>query len=461
MASLSFHGAAGTVTGSRFLLEAFGRQLLVDAGLFQGLKELRQRNWEAPRFDPGALGAVVLTHAHIDHSGWLPRLERLGFRGAVHCTPATAELVRLLLRDSAAIQEEDAEYANKKGYSKHRPALPLYTVADAEAVCRRLRTVDYGEWFEPSRGVRCRYHQAGHIVGSAQVECHVDEGRGVKRLLFSGDVGRYDAPLVPDPAPPPACDLLVVESTYGDRLHSKLGPGDALAGVLKRAVERRGTVLIPSFAVGRAQQLIVVLRALMKSGEAPEMAIHLDSPMAIEATEIYRRHAEEDGLEAVAFGKASGPLFGRGVYLHSTRDESLRLNALAGPRVILSSSGMLAGGRVLHHLRRLLPDPANAIVLAGYQAEGTRGRLLQNGARTLRMHGQDLPVLARVEGVPGMSGHADADELVRWLRGMPAPPAQTCVVHGEPDAARAFAQRLNGELAFPAKVVGHLEEVTW
>ncbi len=461
MASLSFHGAAGTVTGSRFLLQALGRRMLIDAGLYQGLKELRLRNWAEPAFAPSSLGAVVLTHAHIDHSGWLPRLERLGFRGTVFCTPATAELVHLLLRDSAAIQEEDAEYANRKGYSKHHPALPLYTVADAVAVCRRVRAVDYGEWFEPLRGVRCRYHQAGHIVGSAQVECEVDEGRGAKRLLFSGDVGRYDAPLVPDPAPPPACDLLVVESTYGDRLHPPAGPNEALAGVLRRAVERRGIVLIPAFAVGRAQQLIVVLRDLMKRGEAPEMAIHLDSPMAIEATEIYRRYAEEDGLEAVAFSAASGPLFGRGVYLHATRDESLRLNHLAGPRVILSSSGMLAGGRVLHHLRRLLIDPAHAIVLSGYQADGTRGRALQNGARTLRMHGQDLPVLARVEQVPGMSGHADSDELVRWLRGMPAPPQQTYVVHGEPDAARAFAARLNDELAFPAHVAAHLEEVAW
>ncbi len=461
MASLSFHGAAGTVTGSRFLLEAHDRRLLIDAGLFQGLKPLRLRNWEPPSFDPAALAAVVLTHAHIDHSGWLPRLERLGFRGPVWCTPATADLARLLLRDSAALQEEDAEYANRKGYSKHHPALPLYTVADAEAVSRRLRTFDYGVWFEPLRGVSCRFHQAGHIIGSAQVECVVDEGHGKRRLLFSGDVGRYNAPLVPDPEVPPACDLLIVESTYGDRLHPTEGPGPSFAQILHRAVERRGVVLIPAFAVGRAQQLMVILRELMRSGQAPELAIHLDSPMAVEATRIYQTFAEESGLEAVEFSKASGPLFGSGVYLHSTRDESMRLNSLAGPRIIISSSGMLAGGRVLHHLRRLLPDPANAIVISGYQADGTRGRLLKNGARTLRMHGQDIPVLARVEEVPGLSGHADSDELIRWLRGMPAPPQQSFVVHGESASASAFVKRLETELHFPAHAAVHLERVEW
>lgn len=461
MASLSFHGAAGTVTGSRFLLEAGGRSLLFDCGMFQGLKELRLRNWSAPAFAPGALDAVVLTHAHIDHSGWLPRLQRLGFRGPVWCTPATADLANLLLRDSASIQEEDAEYANRKGFSRHKPALPLYTVADAEAVIARFRPVGYGSWFEPSPGVRCRFTPAGHLLGSAQIECEVREGASQRTLLFSGDVGRYGAPLVPDPAPPPRCDLLVVESTYGDRDHPNEGPRAALARLVRDTTARRGTLLIPAFAVGRSQQLIWLLRQIMEAGEAPELAIHLDSPMAVDATAIYRRYPEEAGLESVLLQRANGPLFGHGVYLHSSREESMRLNDLAGPRIILSSSGMLAGGRVLHHLRRLLPEPQHVVVLAGFQAIGTRGRALKDGARYLRMHGGDVPVRCQVAEVPGMSGHADAGELLRWLRDLPAPPARTCVVHGEPEAAATFAARLGRELGHTATVAGDLERIEW
>jgi metallo-beta-lactamase family protein len=454
MASLCFHGAAGTVTGSRFLLDVAGARLLVDCGLFQGAKEIRARNWEEPGFSPASVAAVVLTHAHIDHSGWLPRLVRLGFGGAIWCTPATAELAGFLLRDSAHIQEEDAEYANQKGFSRHAPALPLYTVRDAEAALRRLRPIEYERWFEPAPRVRARLRRAGHILGSAIVDVEAADRAPPLRLLFSGDVGRYDAPLVPDPTPPGACDVLVVESTYGDRVHPEGGPRRKLADLLTAAQARRGTLLIPAFAVGRAQQIVYLLRQVMESGEGPEMAIHLDSPMACDATEVYRRHPEEPGLEQVVADRAGRSVFGRGVYIHSTREESMRLNGLDGPRVILSSSGMLTGGRVLHHLRRLLPEPRNFVVLAGFQAEGTRGRQLLNGAKTLRMHGQVIPVCATVAEIPGLSGHADSDELVRWLADAP-PPRRTFVVHGEPAAARALAGRLETQLRFPCTVPDH------
>jgi len=461
MTSLAFHGAAQCVTGSRFLVEAGGRSLLVDCGLFQGLKELRLRNWERPAFDPARVDAVILTHAHVDHSGWLPRLCRLGFQGPVWCTPATADLGALLLRDSAHIQEEDAEYANRKGFTRHRPALPLFTAADAEQAIARLRVARYRNEFEPVPRVRARLLPAGHILGSAMVELEVGEGTPPLRLLFSGDLGRYGAPLAPDPAPPPPCDVLVVESTYGDRTHPTGGPEAALGELLRRAAQRRGIVLVASFAVGRAQQLVFLLRELMESGAAPEMAIHLDSPMAIDATEIYRERAEESGLEGIEFHRGGRTLFGREVYLHRSREDSMRLNDLAGPRVIVSSSGMLTGGRVLHHLRRLLPEPENVIVLAGFQAEGTRGRALRDGARHLRVHGGDVKVRAEVAEVSGLSAHADADELLRWTSGLAAAPRQTFVVHGEAAASAALAQRLSRERGFACTVPRHLDRVEW
>jgi metallo-beta-lactamase family protein len=457
MSSLCFEGAAGTVTGSRFLLEVGGARVLIDCGMFQGLKELRERNWADPGFAPAAVDAVVLTHAHIDHSGWLPRLANLGFRGPIHCTQATAALADLLLRDSAHIQEEDADYANRKGYSRHRPALPLYTVKDAELAIGLLRRVPYGRWFDVVPKVRARLRHAGHILGSSFVDVEVGDRTPPLRLLFSGDVGRYDAPLVPDPEAPGACDALVVESTYGDRTHPVEGAGPTLVKLLKEAAARRSTLLIPAFAVGRAQQMIFLLRQAMEGGAAPEMAIHLDSPMACDATDIYRRYAEEDGLEAIEFDQGGRTLFGRGVYLHATREESMRLNQLKGPRVILASSGMLAGGRVLHHLRRLLPEPENFIVLAGYQADGTRGRALKEGATKLKFHGEEVPVRATIAEIPGLSGHADADELLRWLGGATPPPKRTFIVHGEPAASAALAQRLTRELAFSCTVPVHQE----
>lgn len=451
MARIGFHGAAGTVTGSRFLVESGRRRVLVDCGLFQGPKELRARNWAPLPFAAKSVERVLLTHAHIDHSGYLPRLVRDGFRGPVHVTRPTAELAQLLLRDSAMIQEEDAAYANRKGFSKHRPALPLYTLADAERALERLEVHPFGEWAELGRGLRFRFVPAGHILGSASIRLDVEEDGRTTRLLFSGDVGRYDAPLVRDPAPAEPCDVLVIESTYGDRTHPAAPVEDQLAELLRRVVASEGTLLVPAFAVGRAQQLLVHLRAAMEREPRLALPIHLDSPMAVDSTAIYRRFPEESGLEELELRSGAQPVFGRDVYLHRTQEESIRLNSLAGPRVIISSSGMLTGGRVLHHLRRLLPGERNVLVLSGHQAEGTRGWLLQRGARSLRIHGQDVPVRASLAELSGLSGHADSDQLLRWVADLPAP-RRTFVTHGEPAAARALAQRLTRERGFACEV---------
>lgn len=444
---LTFHGGAGTVTGSRHLLDTPSGRLLIDCGMFQGRKQLRERNWNHPGFDPASVDALVLTHAHIDHSGYIPRLVRDGFQGPIYATPATADLADVMLRDSAKIQEEDAAYANKKGFSRHDPALPLYTVQDAMKALDLFEVVDYRDWTEFADGLRFRFRHAGHIIGSGQVDVEARSGGRTIRLLFSGDVGRYDAPLVPDPAAPEACDYLVIESTYGDRKHTEVSIEDQLREHLSSVIASRGTLLVPSFAVGRAQQLIYLLRTIMEADARLDIPIHLDSPMAVNATKIYRRYPEEHGLETVQLRSGSSKIYGRQVFLHRTQEESMRLNELSGPRVIISSSGMMTGGRVLHHLKRLLPHGNNLVLLAGYQAPGTRGWRLQRGEETLRIHGRDIEVRARRSAISGLSAHADADQLVRWVRDL-VPPTKTFVVHGDDGASGALARRLESELGF-------------
>lgn len=452
MTRITFHGGAGTVTGSKHLVETGRSSVLVDCGLFQGRKELRLLNWEAPQFDPAALDAVILTHAHIDHSGWLPRLSSLGFKGPIYATPATADLADVMLHDAAKIQEEDARYANERGFSKHHPALPLYTVEDAERALALFEVVDYEAWQTVRPDVRFRYVPAGHIIGSGLVEMDVGaKDEEPLRLLFSGDVGRYDAPLVTDPTPPRACDAFVVESTYGDRTHPTRPVTEQLADVLRSVQSSGGIALVPAFAVGRSQQILYLLRQVMEDDPSLAMAVHLDSPMAVDATHIYRKYPEECCLEEIELQSGNSVLFDRGVYVHRTRDESLRLNDLQGPRVILSSSGMLTGGRVLHHLRRLAPDSKNLIVLAGYQAPGTRGWRIEQGEPTVRVHGRDVKIAAQIARISGLSAHADVDELMRWIEPL-APPARTFVVHGEPAAAQALAERLRRERGFTCDV---------
>ncbi|MFM1989063.1 MAG: hypothetical protein RJA99_2020 [Pseudomonadota bacterium] len=443
MTRLSFLGAAGTVTGSKCLVEHGPSRLLVDCGLFQGLKALRLQNWAVPPIDPRSLDAVLLTHAHIDHSGFLPRLVRDGFAGPVWCTDATRELCNLLLPDSGHLQEEDADYANRKGFSKHHPALPLYTEADAERALKRFRTVRFGQDLDLGHGASARFTHAGHILGAASLRLALD-GRSI---VFSGDLGRYDDVLMRDPAPAPAADVVVIESTYGDRLHPDDDPSDELADAIVRTVARGGSVLIPAFAVGRAQLLLYVIARLKARRAIPDVPVFLNSPMAIDTTSLYRRFPKGHRLDDAELEAMS-------TVATMVRDveASKALVRAAYPCVIVSASGMATGGRVLHHLKAMAPDPRNTVVLAGYQAEGTRGASLQAGARTLRIHGADHPVRAEVVTVQGLSAHADADDLLRWARSMPGTPLRAFVVHGEPAASSALAARLRTELGWTVDV---------
>ncbi|MFM7077751.1 MAG: MBL fold metallo-hydrolase RNA specificity domain-containing protein [Planctomycetaceae bacterium] len=448
MTTLRFLGAAGTVSGSRHLLEHDGRRVLFDCGLFQGEKRLRERNWQPFPEPAESVDAVVLTHGHIDHSGWLPRLVREGFRGRIHTSRATADLLGLLLYDSAKCQAEDAEYANRKGYSKHAPALPLYDERDVERTLRLLEPTDRERWFEPARGCRARFHDAGHMLGSSFVEVEAGGARPL-RILFSGDVGRYDAPLYNDPVPPPPCDVLVCESTYGDRDHPPSRPLDELEKATREAIDRGGMMLVASFAIGRCQQLVYLLRTLMEAGRLPKIPVWIDSPMAVEATEVFRRHvAEHDFTEARMEGVAES-LASPWVRMARTAEESKAINGHRGAGIVIASSGMMTGGRILHHLARRLPDPTTTVLVAGFQAIGTRGRALVDGADTIRIHGRDIPVRAAVRRVDALSGHADRKELSRWLGGMPAP-RRTFLVHGEPPAAAALARHLRGTLGWEA-----------
>ncbi|MBV6491032.1 MAG: Ribonuclease [Fimbriimonadaceae bacterium] len=447
--SIRFVGGVGTVTGSRHQVTVGSRRVLLDCGMFQGPEEVRQRNWRLPGADPGDVDAVLLSHAHLDHSGLLPVLVRQGFSGPIHCTAATADLAAIVLRDAGHLQEEDAARANRHGYSRHQPALPLYTLEEAEAVLPLFRPHPYGEPFEVVPGMSALFRRAGHILGSATID--LDLGT-TGRLVFSGDLGRWDRPILKDPEPVPEADVLLVESTYGDRLHSA-DSAAVLADLVSRAVDRGGAIIVPAFAIGRTQELLWTLRQLEDAGRVPKLPVYLDSPMASAVTDIYCRHPEDHDLDMeLLMDEQRCPLCSH--YYITTRlpVESKAINDVKGACLIIAGSGMVNGGRVLHHLKERLSDERTTVLLSGYQAVGTRGRLLQDGAEALRIHGQDVRVRARIETITGLSAHADQSEILRWLRGFRRAPRQTWIVHGEPAAAATLARVISRDLGWRVDV---------
>ena len=448
-ATLTFLGAAGTVTGSRHVLESGQTRLLLDCGLFQGLKELRLRNWAPSPVPATDVAGVLLSHAHIDHSGALPRLGREGFRGPIYCTGATAELLGIMLPDAAHLQEEEAEFANRHGTSKHAPALPLFTTADADRVLTQVRPVGFNESFSPAAGVSARFINSGHILGAAFIEVSID-GR---TLVFTGDIGRYGVPIMRDPDPVAAADVLLLESTYGNRLHPPDDHHAMLAAAVERAVAQTAWLLIPAFAIGRTQEILYDLRGLEDVARIPSLPVYLDSPMGDKATAIYARHTEEHDPDARGLEAAGGrPFAPKNLRICKSVEDSKRLNDTDGPGILIAGSGMATGGRILHHFVRRLSDARTTVLFVGYQAAGTRGRLLREGARQMKMLGQSVPVRAAIMASDAYSAHADQGEILRWLGGFTRPPAATYIVHGEPDAASALQVRIASQLKWRAVV---------
>jgi metallo-beta-lactamase family protein len=447
---LRFLGATGTVTGSKYLVSHGGKRLLVDCGLFQGYKQLRLRNWAPLPVAPDEIDAVVLTHAHIDHSGYLPLLVRNGFRGPVFCSAATRDLCGILLPDSGGLQEEEAAFANRHGFSRHSPALPLYTREDAVRCLKRFETVPWHEPFTPAPGFQASLSHAGHMPGASCVR--ISDGQ--RSVLFSGDLGRASDLVLRPPEPPPAADYLVVESTYGDRLHPTADVLDQLAAVINRTSARGGTLVIPAFAVGRAQTLLHCIRVLKSRGAIHHLPVYLNSPMAADALQVYQRHPQELRLSA-----ADRHAMADAAHIVRTPDESRELNARKGPMILIAGSGMATGGRVVHHIKAFAPRKTSTILLAGFQAGGTRGAALADGATTVRIHGEDVPVRCEVARIDALSAHADAAEIEQWLRGFAIPPRRTFITHGEPGAADALRQRMERHLHWDVVVPDYLETV--
>jgi metallo-beta-lactamase family protein len=455
--ALRFLGGAGTVTGSRFQLEIGERALLIDCGLFQGLKPLRLQNWQPWPFDLGCLDAVVLTHAHIDHSGYLPRLYKLGYRGPIYCTEGTAALLEVLLPDAAHLQEEEAEYANRKGYSKHHPAEPLYRTADAHGALSLVRTAKFDTTVSLLPNAEVTFVPAGHLLGSASLLVRAGAGEQARTVLVSGDLGKYDDAFMGDPrAPAERVDYLLIESTYGDRKHDDTHVERDLGRIVRGAVECGGILLVPAFAIGRTQELLFHLARLERAREIPVLDVYVDSPMAVDATHTYLRHREDLNFDWYDEGhvlKTERTRFVR------TTSESKALASVASRAIIISASGMATGGRVLHHLTQRVGDARNTVLFAGYQVDGTRGRKLVEGAETIRIFGRDWPVRARVENFRALSAHGDRDDLLRWAGSLANVPRATWVVHGEPRPAQALCEALRSTLHHDARAASMGERV--
>ena len=459
MARLTFLGAAGTVTGSKYLVEANGKRLLVDCGLFQGGKELRQRNWTPLPQDPATIDWVLLTHAHIDHTGYVPRLVKNGFKGPVFADAATKELCALLLPDSAHLMEEDAAHAVRHGWSSHKSPLALYTEEEADAALERFREIPRLGEFRISPEFLVRSHNAGHIVGASSLELEISEGGQKIIVLFSGDLGRYGQPILYDPEKPPRADVVLCESTYGDCDHPSEPPAEeALAEVINRVAKRGGVIVVPAFAVDRTQLLMYYARKLEDANSIPRLPVYVDSPMAITVTDIYLKHQEDCQPQFKAEAGANA-LKASTVHTMRSVQESKQINDVHTPAVIISASGMATGGRVMHHLAQRLPDARNCVLLAGFQAEGSGGRLLEEGAKYLKSHGEIVPVRAEVVNLRQFSAHAGQSELMRWLSGLPAPPRQLHLVHGEPAAAAALQTKIKSSLGWPVDIAQYLQTV--
>ena len=462
MAKLTFLGAAGCVTGSKYLVEAAGKRLLVDCGIFQGPPELSDRNYKPLPIDPKTIDYAVLTHAHLDHTGWLPVLVKSGYRGPIHANPATMELTTILLKDSAHLQEEDTRHAQKGKYSRHAHPEALYTTEDVDPVLKLLKAMPRSGGFDISPEFHVASYDAGHILGSSSLELTITEGGKKTVVVFSGDIGRYNQPILKDPVTPPSkADVLLCESTYGDREHPEGDAAELLAGIVNRVVKRGGSIVIPAFAIGRTQTFMYYLRQLEDQQRIPRVPVYVDSPMALSATDLYLKYKEDHDLEysREESGGKGDPLDVHEFHLTRTTEESKSINNVKTPCIIISASGMVSGGRVLHHLMQRLPDARNAVILAGFQAAGTRGRALQEGAKILHLYGQAVAVNAEIVEMGQFSAHAGKSELLRWLGALPAGPKQTYLTHGEPVAAQALQAAITEKFQWKAAVARYLDTV--
>ena len=462
MAKLTFLGAAGTVTGSKYLVEAAGKKLLVDCGIFQGSSELTARNAKPLPVSPATIDHCVLTHAHLDHCGWLPCLTRDGYKNKIYANPATIELATISLKDSGHIQEEDAQRAQRNAKrSNPADARPLYTSADVEPMLKQLTPMPRNGGFDISPEFHLESYDAGHILGSSSFQLTIREGGKNTTVVFSGDVGRYGQPILNDPVTPPRGDYLLCESTYGDREHPDGDPLQLLADIINRVVKRGGSIVIPAFAIGRTQTFMYYIRQLEDEKRIPNIPVFIDSPMALSATDLYVRHTEDHDLDMTKLDQSGDhdPLNVHEFHLTRSADDSKKINDVKTPCIIISASGMITGGRVLHHLAQRLPDAKNAVLLAGFQAEGTRGRALQEGAKLLHLFGESVPVNAEIIELGQFSAHAGKSELLRWLSGLQAPPKKAWLTHGEPSAAQALQAAIVEKFKWNVAVARYLDTV--